>query len=233
VSASRRRSLAWRVASTERFVARITIGDSMPKAAVSKSRPETRYRPAPGSAPIRRRRPGVWSGPSTATSRRAMCREFPGVEPGRAALFDPPPVMSAAVQPWLAVSNGVDFQHLRRRCTIFKPAHLTRSAFGEHAIEYCIDTSSYMQHGRISGTNVFRPAPAHRASASIHACSRARDRHEFLARLFMSLASSRVRHRRAASRPARPGSRDCGTFVQRLLGERRCPCSTQSVSAAA
>jgi phenylpropionate dioxygenase-like ring-hydroxylating dioxygenase large terminal subunit len=58
------------------------------------------------------------------------------------------------LQPWLAVSNGVDFQHLRalHNLQTGAPDEITVS---DHGIEYCIDTASYMQHGRISGTNVF------------------------------------------------------------------------------
>jgi phenylpropionate dioxygenase-like ring-hydroxylating dioxygenase large terminal subunit len=58
------------------------------------------------------------------------------------------------VPPWVATSNGVDFQHLRA-------LHGLRTGtpdsvdVGAYAIEYCIETDSYLQHGRISGTNVF------------------------------------------------------------------------------
>jgi len=58
------------------------------------------------------------------------------------------------LQPWLAVSNGVDFQHLRALHNLQTGAP-DEISVGAHGIEYCIDTSSYMQHGRISGTNVF------------------------------------------------------------------------------
>ena len=58
------------------------------------------------------------------------------------------------VQPWLAVSNGVDFQHLRTLHNLQTGAP-DQISVSDHGIEYCIDTASYMQHGRISGTNVF------------------------------------------------------------------------------
>jgi hypothetical protein len=54
------------------------------------------------------------------------------------------------VLPWAATSNGVDFQHLRLL------RNLPTSA--PEAIEvqdYTIEYRGYMQHGRITGTNVF------------------------------------------------------------------------------
>jgi phenylpropionate dioxygenase-like ring-hydroxylating dioxygenase large terminal subunit len=55
---------------------------------------------------------------------------------------------------WIATSNGVDFQHLRslHKIDAGAPDHLD---VGEHSIEFSIDTERYLQHGRISGTNVF------------------------------------------------------------------------------
>jgi phenylpropionate dioxygenase-like ring-hydroxylating dioxygenase large terminal subunit len=58
------------------------------------------------------------------------------------------------VPPWLAVSNGVDFQHLRTLHNLQTGAP-DEIRVSDAAIEYCIDTATYMQHGRISGTNVF------------------------------------------------------------------------------
>lgn len=56
--------------------------------------------------------------------------------------------------PWVATSNGVDFQHLR---TLHGLQTSTPDFIdvGPHAIEYRIETERYMQHGRITGTNVF------------------------------------------------------------------------------
>jgi nitrite reductase/ring-hydroxylating ferredoxin subunit len=56
--------------------------------------------------------------------------------------------------PWLAVSNGVDFQHLRALHNL-QTGEPDQIDVGDHGIEYCIDTASYRQHGRIQGTNVF------------------------------------------------------------------------------
>lgn len=59
-----------------------------------------------------------------------------------------------AVDPWVAVSNGVDFQHLRALhglATVDPDA----VAVGEHHIEYRIETPQYLQEGRITGVNTF------------------------------------------------------------------------------
>jgi len=56
---------------------------------------------------------------------------------------------------WIAVSNGVDFQHLRTLHGLpstVMPDHLDVDAGG---IQFCVDNNSYLQHGRISGTNTF------------------------------------------------------------------------------
>ena len=55
---------------------------------------------------------------------------------------------------WVATSNGVDFQHLR---TLHGLGTSTPDTIeiADHAIEYRIETGRYMQHGRITGTNVF------------------------------------------------------------------------------
>jgi phenylpropionate dioxygenase-like ring-hydroxylating dioxygenase large terminal subunit len=69
------------------------------------------------------------------------------------------------VPPWLAVSNGVDFQHLRTLHNLQTGAP-DAIEVRDGAIEYCIDTANYMQHGSIQGTNVFaqhlRMGEAHR-----------------------------------------------------------------------
>ena len=56
--------------------------------------------------------------------------------------------------PWLSASNGVDFQHLRTLHNLQTGAPDTIDV-RDHQIEYCIDTSAYLQHGEIFGTNVF------------------------------------------------------------------------------
>ncbi|MCX7364488.1 MAG: Rieske 2Fe-2S domain-containing protein [Alphaproteobacteria bacterium] len=56
---------------------------------------------------------------------------------------------------WIAISNGVDFQHLRTLHGIPEvslPEHLEVNAGG---IEFRIEGPYHLQHGRISGTNVF------------------------------------------------------------------------------
>jgi phenylpropionate dioxygenase-like ring-hydroxylating dioxygenase large terminal subunit len=88
---------------------------------------------------------------------------------GAAPLYDLPKIPDADAQdllysahrrslrqapPWLGVSNGVDFQHLRtvHHLDAAAAADLDVRDFG---IEYRIDTDAYMQHGLITGTNVF------------------------------------------------------------------------------
>lgn len=58
------------------------------------------------------------------------------------------------VPPWVSVSNGVDFQHLRTLHGLGAEAPETVDV-REHAIEYQMETSRYLQHGLITGTNVF------------------------------------------------------------------------------
>jgi phenylpropionate dioxygenase-like ring-hydroxylating dioxygenase large terminal subunit len=56
--------------------------------------------------------------------------------------------------PWVPVSNGIDFQHLRTLHGL-QTTEPDAVEFGDHAIEYRIETERYIQHGRITGTNVF------------------------------------------------------------------------------
>jgi phenylpropionate dioxygenase-like ring-hydroxylating dioxygenase large terminal subunit len=56
--------------------------------------------------------------------------------------------------PWVPVSNGIDFQHLRTLHGL-QTTEPDALEFGEFAIEFRIETERYMQHGRITGTNVF------------------------------------------------------------------------------
>src|SRR5215472_7310210 len=58
------------------------------------------------------------------------------------------------VPPWVPTSNGVDFQHLRTLHNLPTGAPETIEVL-DHSIEYRIETASYMQHGLITGTNVF------------------------------------------------------------------------------
>ena len=58
------------------------------------------------------------------------------------------------VAPWVSVSNGVDFQHLRTLHNLQTRAPDTIEV-GDHSIEYRIETGGYTQHGLITGTNAF------------------------------------------------------------------------------
>jgi len=59
-----------------------------------------------------------------------------------------------ATDPWVAVSNGVDFQHLRtlHGLSAVDPEAVT---VGTHSLEYRIEAPSLLQHGRITGVNTF------------------------------------------------------------------------------
>ena len=60
----------------------------------------------------------------------------------------------AASARFLPTSNGVDFQHLRTLHNLQTGAPDAIEVL-DYSIEYCIETASYMQHGLITGTNVF------------------------------------------------------------------------------
>ena len=88
---------------------------------------------------------------------------------GATPLFDVPRIPDAApadlaleanlrgirpVPPWVSVSNGVDFQHLRTLHNL--PVEAPDSIeIRSHAIEFRMETAHYLQHGLITGTNVF------------------------------------------------------------------------------
>ena len=58
------------------------------------------------------------------------------------------------VPPWVTTSNGIDFQHLRALHNL--PASAPETVeIREHAIEYRVEATGYMQHGLITGTNAF------------------------------------------------------------------------------
>ena len=59
-----------------------------------------------------------------------------------------------ALDPWVAVSNGVDFQHLRtlHGLQAVTPETVT---VGEYSIEYRVESTGAVQHGLITGVNTF------------------------------------------------------------------------------
>jgi len=88
---------------------------------------------------------------------------------GTAALFPPPRMPDAdeaalvfeshlygprPIDPWLGVSNGVDFQHLRALHNISATPPET-VAVGPYGIEYRAENQFYSQHGLITGANCF------------------------------------------------------------------------------
>jgi nitrite reductase/ring-hydroxylating ferredoxin subunit len=59
-----------------------------------------------------------------------------------------------AIDPWVATSNGVDFQHLRALHGL--PAvDPDAVSVGEHSIEYRIESPDFLQQGLITGVNTF------------------------------------------------------------------------------
>jgi len=57
--------------------------------------------------------------------------------------------------PWIAVSNGVDFQHLRTLHGIPAVSTPEQLQVEAHGVEFTVESPYHLQHGRISGTNVF------------------------------------------------------------------------------
>ena len=78
---------------------------------------------------------------------------IPGIEEHELA-FEPRLRGIRTVPHWVPTSNGVDFQHLRTLHNLQTGAPDAIEVL-DHSIEYCIETASYMQHGLITGTNVF------------------------------------------------------------------------------
>jgi hypothetical protein len=58
------------------------------------------------------------------------------------------------VPPWVSTSNGVDFQHLRSLHNLPTSAPEVIEV-RDYAIEYRVEAMGFMQHGLITGTNVF------------------------------------------------------------------------------
>jgi nitrite reductase/ring-hydroxylating ferredoxin subunit len=78
---------------------------------------------------------------------------IPGIEEGD-LVYEAHFRGTRATDPWVSVSNGVDFQHLR---TLHGLPAVDPDAIsvGEHSIEYRIEGPSFMQHGLITGVNTF------------------------------------------------------------------------------
>jgi nitrite reductase/ring-hydroxylating ferredoxin subunit len=78
---------------------------------------------------------------------------IPGVEE-RELIYETHFRGTRATDPWVAVSNGVDFQHLRtlHGLSAVDPDAVT---VGTHSLEYRIEAPSFLQHGRITGVNTF------------------------------------------------------------------------------
>ncbi len=78
---------------------------------------------------------------------------IPGIDESELAI-EPRQRTIRNLPPWVPVSNGIDFQHLRALHGL-QTTEPEEVEFGDHAIEYRIETEHYTQHGRITGTNVF------------------------------------------------------------------------------
>ena len=59
------------------------------------------------------------------------------------------------VDTWVAVSNGVDFQHLRTLHGLASAVDPDAVTVTEHHMEYRIEAPSFVQHGLITGVNTF------------------------------------------------------------------------------
>ncbi len=60
-----------------------------------------------------------------------------------------------ALEPWVAVSNGVDFQHLRTLHGLPQVAVPETIEVEDYAVAYSVAAPGFAQHGRITGTNTF------------------------------------------------------------------------------
>ena len=79
---------------------------------------------------------------------------IPGVEE-RELIYEAHFRGTRATDPWVAVSNGVDFQHLRTLHGLHAAGDPDDVVVGEHGIEYRIESDSHIQHGLITGVNTF------------------------------------------------------------------------------
>src|SRR5499433_4478598 len=59
------------------------------------------------------------------------------------------------VDPWVSVSNGVDFQHLRTLHGLASAVDPDAVTVTEHHLEYRVEAPSFVQHGLITGVNTF------------------------------------------------------------------------------
>lgn len=78
---------------------------------------------------------------------------IPGVDEGE-LIFEPHFRGIRATDPWVAVSNGVDFQHLRTLHGL-PAADPDAVRVGPHTIEYQVESAEFRQHGLITGVNTF------------------------------------------------------------------------------
>ena len=78
---------------------------------------------------------------------------IPGIEE-RELIYETHFRGTRATDPWVAVSNGVDFQHLRtlHGLSAVDPDAVT---VGTYSLEYRVEAPSVVQHGRITGVNTF------------------------------------------------------------------------------
>ena len=89
---------------------------------------------------------------------------------GEMPLFEPPAIPDVAehdlifearlrgvrnVANWVALSNGVDFQHLRTLHNLPVAATPETIDVRDYAIEYRVEAPIFLQHGRITGTSAF------------------------------------------------------------------------------
>ena len=110
--------------------------------------------PRPGSSPIRASKRGGSSGPSTATVPISRCRASPA--PTKATIdYEAHERGRRPWDTWIAVSNGVDFQHLRTLHGLPVTSMPERLEVEPGAIEFRVESPYHLQHGRISGTNAF------------------------------------------------------------------------------
>jgi len=121
------------------------------------------------------------------------------------------------VPPWVSTSNGVDFQHLRTLHNLPTSAPEAIEV-RDYAIEYRVEATGYMQHGLITGTNVFaQHLRRHGMDAFMLFAGAPID--ERRSRGFNVVGARKTGNSAAERQPVNAALRELCDFVDRLLAE--------------
>jgi hypothetical protein len=121
------------------------------------------------------------------------------------------------VPPWVSTSNGIDFQHLRTLHNLPTSAPEVIEV-QDYAIEYRVEATGYMQHGRITGTNVFAQHLRRQGMEAFMLFAGAPvDRHR--SRSFNVVGVRRADDSEAARQAVNAALRELCSFVDKLVAE--------------